>query len=306
MKTAVVFLIFNRPDTTQKVFELIRKAKPPQLLVVADGHRPQRAGEAALCSATREIIEQVDWQCEVLKNYSDTNLGCARGVASGLDWAFNKVEKAIILEDDCLPHPSFFRFCEELLDRYQDDERIMSIAGTNFQFGRQRSEYSYYYSGFHDCWGWATWRRAWQYFDFDLKLWPQLKEENFLKDKLSHHRAVKYWNDIFKKTSEGEINSWFYRWLFACWNQSGLSIMPEVNLVSNIGFSDATATNTSTKAENSPYANMEITEMSFPLRHPPFMLPNIEADRFTQKTRFNPNLLRRIVVKLKRIWQKFL
>ena len=306
MKTPVVFLIFNRPDTTQKVFEFIRNVKPPKLLVVADGHRQEKLGEEALCNATREIIEGVDWECEVLKNYSEINLGCAKRVATGLDWVFNTVEKAIILEDDCVPHTSFFPYCEELLDRYQDDERIMSIAGTNFQFGRKRSEYSYYYSGFHDCWGWATWRRAWQYFDFEMKLWPQLKEGNLLKDKLSDRRAVKYWNNIFQRTFERKINSWFYRWLFACWNQSGLSIMPEVNLISNIGFSEITATNTSTKAKDSPYANMEIKEMSFPLKHPPFMLPNREADRFTQKTRFKPSLLGRIVVKLKKIWQNFL
>jgi hypothetical protein len=306
MKTPVVFLIFNRPDTTQKVFESIRNAKPPQLLVVADGHRQQKPGEAALCSATREVIEGVDWECEVLKNYSDINLGCAKRVASGLDWVFNTVEKAIILEDDCVPHPSFFPFCEELLDRYEDDERIMSITGTNFQFGRKRSEYSYYYSDFHYCWGWATWQRAWQYFDFDMKLWPQLQEGSFLKDKLSHRRAVKYWNDIFQRTSEGKINSWFYRWLFACWSQSGLTVMPEVNLVSNIGFSDVTATNTKTAPENSLYANMSVEEMKFPLLYPPFMTPNIEADRLTQETRINPNLLRRGLWKIRRIWRKYL
>lgn len=134
LKTPVAFIVFKRPDTTEKVFEVIRKAKPPKLLVIADGPRAYRPGEAENCAATRAIIERVDWECEVLKNYSDINLGCKQRVSSGLNWLFDLVEEAIILEDDCLPHLSFFRFCQELLTYYRDEQQITSISGQNAQF----------------------------------------------------------------------------------------------------------------------------------------------------------------------------
>lgn len=146
LTTPVAFLVFNRPDTTIRVFEEIRRARPPKLLVVADGARADRPGEAEKCAQVRAIVEQVDWECGVLKNYADDNMGCKRRISSGLDWVFANVEEAIILEDDCLPHPSFFRFCEELLRRYRDDERVMMISGDNFQFGKKRTDYSYYFS----------------------------------------------------------------------------------------------------------------------------------------------------------------
>ncbi len=182
IKTPVVVIIFKRTDTTEKVFEAIRLAKPPKLFVIADGPRADHPGEAEKCEAARAIIERVDWECEVLKNYSDTNLGCAKRVSSGLDWVFSNVEEAIILEDDCVPHLTFFPFCEELLEKYRYDTRIASISGQNVQFGRERTNYSYYFSRYNHCWGWATWRRAWQHFDFDMKLWPEIKKGHLLDD----------------------------------------------------------------------------------------------------------------------------
>jgi hypothetical protein len=301
MNKPVVFLIFNRPELTAKVFEVIRQAQPHCLLVVADGPRSDRPEEAEKCQQTRAIINQVDWNCEVLTNYSDVNLGCAKRVSSGLNWVFEKVESAIILEDDCLPDPTFFDYCEQLLDYYQQDSRVMSIAGTNFQFGHQRSEYSYYYSGFHDCWGWATWRRAWQYFDFEMTLWPTFRESKFLRYKLSNSRAIQYWQRLFQATYEGQKDSWFYRWLFSCWIQNGLGIMPSVNLVSNQGFSLSASSNTTAEAQKISYANMSVETMSFPLNHPPFMVQNWEADFYTQESRFSPSLLKRFQRKLNNI-----
>lgn len=155
-----VFPIFNRPDVTKKAFNEIRKVQPDILLVVSDGPSHHKQGEAEKCLETRAIIDQVDWDCKVLTNYSDVNLGCAKRILSGLDWIFGNFERAIILEDDCLPDPSFFPFCEELLERYKNDDRVMSISGQNSQFGRSRTSYSYYFSRYAHCWGWATWRRA--------------------------------------------------------------------------------------------------------------------------------------------------
>lgn len=301
MKTPVAFLIFNRPDTTEKVFEAIRKAKPPKLLVVADGPRSDRPEEAEKCQATRAIIDRVDWDCEVLTNYSEVNQGCKKRVSSGLDWVFNHVEEAIILEDDCLPHLSFFRFCEELLNYYRDDKRIMVISGDNFQFGRKRTEYSYYFSRYNHCWGWATWTRAWQYYDVEMKLWQQIRDGNWLRCLLEKPRAVKYWSKIFQATYEEDINSWAYRWTFACWLQNGLTILPNVNLVSNIGFG---AEGTHTKNSRNPFANLPYENMFFPLKHPPFIIRDSEADKFTQNNNFSPALKQRLINKTQRIFSQ--
>ena len=303
LNTPVVFIIFRRPDTTEKVFEAIRQAKPPQLLVIADAPNLERPGEAEKVAASKKIIERVDWDCEVLKNYAESNLGCAKRVTSGLNWAFELVSEAIIIEDDCLPHPSFFQYCQELLAHYRYDRRIMSIAGTNFQFGTKVTDYSYYHSCYHDCWGWATWKRAWQYYDFEMKLWSKLSNSSFLSDQLVTHKAAKYWAKYFQLTYEGNKDSWFYRWLFACWIQSGLAITPNVNLVSNIGFgSDGTPT-----LGDSPFASLPTEAMSFPLIHPSFVIQNKQADRLNQRNRFDieTDILNRIQKKTNKILSKF-
>ena len=293
--TPIAFLIFNRPDTTEKVFEAIREAKPPKLLVVADGPRKDRPGEAEKCQATRAIIDRVDWQCEVLTNYADLNLGCKLRVSSGLDWVFNNVEEVIILEDDCLPHPSFFRFCEELLNYYRDDRRIMAISGDNFQFGRKRTEYSYYFSRYHHCWGWASWRRAWQHYDIEMKLWQRIRDGNWLESILEEPSAIRYWSKIFQATYDQDINTWDYQWMFTCWLQSGLTVLPNVNLVSNIGFGRE---GTHTKDSKIKFANLPVQQMHFPLQHPPFMIRCTLADRFTQERIFQSGLLARIKKKI--------
>jgi hypothetical protein len=303
INTPVVFIIFKRPDTTEKVFEAIRRVKPPKLLVVADGPRAEQPSEVEKCSATRAIIDRVDWDCEVLKNYSETNLGCMQRVSSGLDWVFKTVPEAIILEDDCLPDATFFRFCEELLERYRDDERVMTVCGVNFQFGRRINEYSYYYSIYHDCWGWATWRRAWKYYDIEMKLWPKLRDTSFLKDKLLDARSGKYWGDNFQAAYDKNVDTWFYRWLFSCWIQNGMGIFPQENLVSNIGVG-IEATNTKI-AERWEYANMSRQAINFPLNHPPFMFPDLKADKFVQKTRFESSLFRKVQKKVNKLSKKY-
>src|SRR5687767_13684909 len=164
-RTPVALLVFNRPQATARVFEAVARARPPRLLVVADGPRADRPDDGELCHQTRAIIERVDWPCEVMKDYSDTNLGCRKRVSSGLDWVFSNVADAIILEDDCLPEPSFFPFCEELLERYRDDERVAMIRAGNFLEGRRVASTSYYFSRWFHIWGWATWARAWKHND---------------------------------------------------------------------------------------------------------------------------------------------
>ena len=306
LETPVLLIIFNRPDTTEKVFRAIAQAQPRKLFVAADGPRADQPGDAEKCTAARAVAEQVDWECEVLRNYSDVNLGCALRPPTAVSWVFEHVDETIILEDDCVPHPTFFRFCDELLEKYRNDGRTMAISGDNFQIGRRRTKDSYYFSRYNHCWGWATWRRAWQYYDHDMTLWPEIRDAGWLEDILSEPSAVRYWAGIFQAVYEGRINSWAYRWTFACWIQSGLSILPNVNLVANIGF---TAEATHTKG-SSRFANMPVETPSFPLRHPQFVIRDTRADDFTQENVFDAirrkrnNLLARVRRRLSVIRRK--
>lgn len=303
LKTPVAFIIFKRPDTTEKVFEAIRQAKPPKLFVIADGARPDIPGEAEKCAATRAVIDRVDWDCEVFKNYSDENMGCGLRPATGISWVFKNVEEAIILEDDCLPHPDFFRFCEELLERYRYDKRVMTISGNNVQFGQKRTNDDYYFSRYPHIWGWATWKRAWEFYDFEMKLWQQIKEQNLLKTILREPEALEYWSKIFQSVYNQEINTvWDYQWTFSCWIQNSLSIVPQVNLVSNIGF-DSDGTNTTGKQTNytRKFANMPTEAVNFPLKHPTLMVRHMEADNFTQKEMFMLGFARRVKLNIKNL-----
>jgi len=283
LKTPVVFIIFNRPDTTSRVFAEIAKARPPKLLVIADGPRANHPDDAEKCAAVRAIVDNVDWDCEVLTNYSNVNLGCKRRVSSGLDWVFDIVEEAIILEDDCLPHPTFFQFCEELLEKYRDDERIAMISGNNFLVGKKRTEYSYYFSRYTHIWGWASWRRAWDNYDVDMQLWPEIRDGGWLDDLLDNKKGVWYWNYIFQNVYKGKIDSWDYQWTFSCWIQSAMTIIPTVNLVSNIGFGSGAV---HTKEENK-FSNMLNKPITFPISHPPYILRDSVADYITEKTIFS-------------------
>lgn len=279
LKTPVAFLIFNRPETTERVFAEIARARPPKLLVVADGPRAERPEEAELCRRARAVVGRVDWDCEVVTNFAGTNLGCKGRVSSGITWVFEQVEEAIILEDDCLPHPSFFPFCEELLARFRADERVMVVSGDNFQQGRRRTEFSYYFSRYAHIWGWASWRRAWAHYDVGMKLWPALRDDPaWLLDVTGDERTARYWHEVFEAVAAGRVNTWDYQWLFACWSQHGLSVVPEANLVTNIGFG---ADSTHTAAPDPTTAGLPAAEMPFPLAHPPYVVRHLEADRFT-------------------------
>jgi hypothetical protein len=281
MKTPVVLLVFNRPSLTRQVFEAIRAARPPQLLVIADGPRSDKPSEAEKCTLVREIVEEVDWPCEVLRNYSDINLGCKKRVSSGIDWAFERVEEAIFLEDDCLPHPTFFPYCEELLEKYRYDPRIAAISGDNFQFDREHIQESYYFSRHNHIWGWASWRRAWQHYDVDMKQWDRVSKSDWLNDILDNDiSAVKVWQERLQDVYEGKIDTWDYQWVFACWLQRGLTIVPNVNLIGNIGFGLEA---THTLDLDSKLANLPVMPISLPLRHPDLIVPDSHCDEYISK-----------------------
>lgn len=275
MSTPIVYLIFNRPYVTVKTFAAIRAQKPDKLFIIADGPRPGYLDDEQKCHDVREIVQQIDWPCEVYRNYVEQNMGLKHRVGSGLDWVFSQVDRAIIIEDDCLPHPDFFLFCNALLERYEMDDRVGVITGNNFQNGRKRGNASYYFSKYNHCWGWATWRRAWQKNDLNLTFWPKWRESqawtNFMPDRIERT----YWTNIFDQMHRNEINSWAYPWTASVWYHGGLTATPNVNLVKNIGFGpDATHTVTATEKEGLPVYPLG------PLTHPDEVVQNRKADRY--------------------------
>lgn len=289
LDTPVALIIFRRPALTERVVAAISRVRPTRLFVIADGPRPERPDDAAACAAARAVIDRVDWDCEVERNFSEVNLGCGRRPASGISWLFDHVEEAIILEDDCVPDPSFFRYCAEMLQRYRDDERVMHIAGSTYRTQPAPTPYSYYFSHFNGAWGWATWRRAWRHFDPAVRLWHDLRQTSWLADIVEDEAAVRYWAAEFERAYDrsGDVSYWDHQWTFACWAHSGLSIVPRANLVSNIGCGpDATHT----LLEDDPLGNVPAAEIEFPLRHPPNVLVSREADREFLRTVVLPRL----------------
>ena len=273
--TPVAFIIFNRPDTTEKVFQAIRQAQPRKLLVIADGPRADLPGEAEKCAAARAVIDQVDWECEVLTNYSDTNLGCRKRVSSGLDWVFSKVEEAIILEDDTLPHETFFNFCSTLLEHYRKNEEIMAIGGTNTLIDWKSESQDYHFSYQGSIWGWATWRRAWKLYDVHMRAWSENESKEAIK-KLSFDNAVfQIRSELFDRCQKDLMDTWDYQWLFTRLLYQGLTIMPSVNLVSNIGFGEGA---THTLDTNSKLSKLPTRSVGSVLRHPSTVKADLEYE----------------------------
>lgn len=301
LRTPVALIIFNRPDTTEKVFEAIRRAKPPKLLVVADGPRADRPDDAAKCAATRAIIERVDWDCEVLKNYSDINLGCGRRPATGITWVFENVEESIIFEDDCLPHPDFFRFCDEMLEKYRDDKRVMAVGGTNV-LGDWKSDIQSYHFSYHgSVWGWASWRRAWQYFDYDIKMWENPEVRTRIRDVIADDEHYKKREEIFESVYQKQRTTvWDYQWLFARLSQSGLTVLPSVNLVVNKGFGHQDATHT--KSNNLSLPDIENSHFKFPIKFNEFTAVDRDFEReLVKKIMPSRNLMVKIKNKVARL-----
>lgn len=281
LSTAVLFLIFNRPDVTSKCFAAIRAARPPRLYVAADGPRAGREKEIGLCELTRSAATNVDWPCEVKTLFRSENLGCRRAVSEAIDWFFSAEPEGIVLEDDCLASPDWFRFAEEMLNRYREDTRVMCISANHFHGKAHVPEYSYFFSRYNHCWGWASWRRAWAMYDSEMTAWPALRDTRWLRTIGCGSRSFSaYWAAIFDRVHAEKINSWAYRWTFSCWSQNGLTVLPGRNLVRNIGFGDeATHTGSGNRLEDL----MILESMDFPMHHPLHVLPDWEADSWTDR-----------------------
>jgi hypothetical protein len=304
-ETPVLLLIFNRPDTTQKVFNQIRKARPAQLFVGTDAPRKNHPDDIEKCRKVLEIFEYIDWECKLSIFTHDENVGGKIGITSAMDWFFSQVDEGIILEDDCVPDESFFPYCQELLERYRDDERIMMVCGCGFPLTKRSrgAECSYYFSRYTFAWGYATWKRVWKQYDIAITKWPIIRDGGWLNDILGDRVAVKYWTNIFNGVYNGEIYSHDYQILFMCWIQAKLCIVPNTNLISNIGFNeDATHTK-----EKCAVSDLPVYTMQFPLKHPSFMIRDDMADRLSQKEIFpDPPLFIRIRCALGLILRKIL
>lgn len=272
LKSAIAFFVFNRPDTTRQVFEAIRAVRPRQLLIVSDGCRPDRPEDVANCDQVKQIVSAVDWDCQIKTNFSPTNLGCSLRFATGLDWVFQQVDEAIILEDDCLPDRSFFRFCEALLEKYRSVPQVTQICGTNRLYEWQSDRQSYHFAHYGSAWGWATWRRAWQHYDHERRQWQNPAVRESIRALIDDPQQFEY----FTKTCE--IDMWDYKWAFAQLSHQGLTVIPALNLVKNIGFSGQA---THTKGMSITHVNSTFAPaaMDFPLVSPPELKADREYDR---------------------------
>jgi hypothetical protein len=266
----VLLLIFNRPDTTALVMETIRAARPSRLYVAADGPR-DRPGEAERCEEARRISTAVDWPCEVRTLFRDHNLGCREAVSGAITWFFEHEAEGIILEDDCLAAPSFFEFCDVLLERFRDDERVMCITGNNFQPDMGRYPSGYYFSKYTHVWGWASWRRAWRLYDAQMERYSDFNRASTLEAMSLSEGFSNYWRNCFDSVYTRRLDTWDYVWGFSCWAQNGLTATPRANLVSNIGFG---ADATHTTDPNDAFARMATRSLDFPLDHPLLLAPH--------------------------------
>lgn len=295
LNTPVLFLVFNRLDTTAKVFEAIRNAKPKRLYVASDGPRESRDHEEQKVQEVRKyILEQIDWNCEVKTLFREKNLGCKKAVSEAVTWFFQNEEMGIILEDDCLPSPGFFGYCENLLKHYKDDMRVWHISGANVCSEDLTSDYTYHFSVYPGVWGWASWANRWQHYDSDLK---HVLDDSFIKKVLSNKKTIKYWTSIFHKMKAKQIDTWDFQWVFTVWLKNGFAITPNINQISNIGFGVGA---THTTDPESALSKLKARNIDI-IIHPKEMLVSRENDDLLSTKFFTPpGLLRRMTTKVKR------
>lgn len=302
----ILFIIFNKKEGTREVFEAIRKQKPAQLFIAADGPRPGKVEEAEKCSHIRQwVLNHIDWPCEVKTLFRDENVGCGRGPSEAITWLFEHVEEGIILEDDCLPNATFFKFCTELLKKYRTEERISAISGNNFQqLHPMNIEGDYYFSIFPSSWGWATWRRAWHGFEFRVNSWDKSNQKDLLNSLFQEDQYRLWWKNQFDWMQENHPQDmWDFQFHYLSMRRMQLAIIPKVNLVSNIGHGKD---GTHFVDPNSSIANLPTYDLKFPLTHPTYIKRNYEADVYVQNLLFGRAELTSPYKKVKRYIKKLI
>ena len=296
----ITYFIFNRPELTKKSFSIIKRQKPKNLMIVADGPRKNVFDDKKKCKECRLIVSQVDWPCKVLTNYSDINLGMKKRNITGLNWAFSKENELIVLEDDNLPKDDFFKFVKELMPLYRNNKKVFQITGVNWQDNQSIGDGSYYFSKYNNIWGWASWKRSWKKYDENISKWPEYKKSDKWKKKCPDKIEREYWEKLFDNYYSNEINSWAYAWLFAAFYNNSLTITPNVNLVQNEGiYGDGTH-----KFKNKKKLIKPLKSIKFPLKHPNKIEQNVEGDNYTFNSIFGGSQMRSIKGKVIRFIKK--
>ena len=304
LNTPILFLVFNRPYTTARVFEAIRHAKPRKLFVAADGPRINWPGDEKKCTQVRKIATSVDWECDIKTFFRDENIGCGKAVSNAIDWFFKNEEEGIILEDDCLPSQSFFLFCQELLEKYRKHEGVMHINGNNFNaplgklLPKEHLNSSYFFCSFAQIWGWASWRKKWEKFDYSINSWPDVKKSKILLESFpnlfSYYEKSKHFDLVYQGTKD----IWDYQWQYAVLVNNGLVVCPSANLVSNIGYG---VDSTHTKKLEKKRHNLPTFELSFPLKHPSTMMASPSIDKY-YASKMGINISYKKIIKLTTKW----
>jgi hypothetical protein len=300
--TPILFITFNRLDTVVKVFDRIKEQKPRYFYWASDGPRFNKPDEVQKVRAVKEyIFSQIDWNCEVKTLFREENMGCGLGVSTAITWFFNNVEQGIILEDDCLPLPGFFEFCEELLNYYKDDQQVFEISGTNLQAGKIRGDGSYYFSNYGGIWGWATWARAWKNYDFKMLAFDEFVKGKKIERLFTDKKQQLFWINAFKEGKN--VDTWDYQWVFTFWNNNGICIVPNKNLISNIGFN-----NEGTHTFNEPVWYKKLigncNNIIFPIKHPASKKILKKADDFLFNQTMNTSVMSKLKSAIKRIIKK--
>jgi hypothetical protein len=276
----VLLVTFNRPLNAKKVFDVIRQVRPAKFYLFSDAPRPGNENDQVNVKECRELIKLIDWECDVKTKFEKVNLGCGPGPMSAITWMFQHEEKGIILEDDCLPDISFFSYCRYMLDRYEHQPRVMHVAGTRWNDEYKVDDSDHFFSTIGHIWGWATWRRAWQLYDYEMKSWDKTKGRKLIKSRLNNRLLSEFWVDSFEYTYRNNPrlrHAWDYQWQYTLFQHNGLSVVPNVNLVSNIGVqgvhsSEDDADKTSFNRHTSPWMNQKqqlkiIPQHDFDLYH---------------------------------------
>ena len=299
LTTPILFLVFNRPEATKTVFEEIKKAKPTTLFISSDGPRTNYPAEKEVVLKIRkDLLASINWPCTVKTLFREKNLGCKYAASGAIDWFFDNVEQGIVLEDDCLPSQGFFKFCQKILNKYKDDQRIMHVSGTNVE-GVSSTNETYFFTKVYNAWGWATWRRAWKLYDIDVKQWPKFKKEGWMRDfsrsYLDSVENIRGMDNIYNN----KLDTWDYQWVFSCMLNNGLSIIPKVNMIKNIGF-DEKGTHMDRFDKNKL---LELRTLPLPFKENNFMIESRHyhhsAARFFHKGRIAKKILK-ILIKIKK------
>lgn len=298
LNTPVILLVFNRPDLTARLIERLATMRPSHVLVICDGPRNNRAADVDCVNAVRAQFTELPWECRIDRDFSPINLGCAKRISSGLTWAFALVDEAIILEDDCLPDPSFFQFAGELLARYRDVADVASVCGTSPGF-IPSSPFSYRFSRYSFIWGWATWARAWKKYDFEMTSLSDGSIDAVLRRAGFGWWQSRYWKYVFQRVKSGKINTWDYQWVLTCWKEGMVHAVPNASLVENIGFG-----RDSSHTTHNLYGMPAATALRFPLAHPDTIEVDREVDRETEGRIFSRTLGRRIAWAIQTVARK--